>query len=530
MPNTLRFYQDFTPNLGRGEHFYFDDIDDYLTAISSHLFGYIETLDNYRISSLVLRFPYPIQYDEQTGDFAHFENITYIAEYDERIQLWRFYHVKSFTYLSNYIEFNLSRDLLADFIAKASLEHIFVQRCNRLPSGVNCGHYDPVTNTRTDALLTDNDYRNFTALKNDPSLDDVFVVFVCIYQRYKQNDPFMGNITVSDVNVYAVNPRTYCETIPDLNKSSYIERTIAAISGIYGVSTGSGHNDAYACAAFVVPSEFIPYKEGAINRFLTVTNQDFFWDSTLNDGNLYYVDPSYINIRFDIEQRANAVRYFGTPSAMLLMPPSFDENGYISPTIECIVKKDDIQIIARCGDSQLDISKSFSVGLPNANGPASPEQQIARGVSTIGSLVGAATNFAAGNVVGAGLGVATALLPKDTTSNAQYKNNGDGLSTWKKWKQSVDPTTDPNIRYPIGITQYPSMDTYKESNYVKYNGGIINAFVTSLHNCIIGRALTLGLTANRAYIKATIDVENVPLDACDYIAQEFANGLEIIEL
>lgn len=526
MPNTLRFYQNFTPNLGRGEHYYFDDIDDYFTAISSHLFGYIETVDNYRITSLVLRLPYPIQYDEQTGDFAHFENITYIAEYDERIQLWRFYHVKSFTYLSNYIEFNLSRDLWADFIAKASLEHIFVQRCNRLPNGVYCGHYDPVTNTRTDALLTDNDYHNFSSLKNDPTLDDVWVVFVCIYEVYKDPSWFSGNITASAVQVYGVKPSTY---IPSGNKDEYIEKTIAAISRIYAVEAGQTDNDAYACLAYIVPQDFIPIRTPAVNHFYSSGNADF-WNDSQEQGNLYAIDPSYINIRFDIEQRENAVRYFGTPSAMLLLPSSFDENGYISPTIECIVKKDDIQIIARCGDSQLDISKSFSVGLPNANGPASPEQQIARGVSTIGSLVGAATNFAAGNIVGAGLGVATALLPKDTKSNAEYKNNGDGLSTWKKWKVSVDPTTDPNIRYPIGITQYPSMDTYKEANYVKYNGGIINAFVSSIHNCIIGRALTLGLQASRAYIKATIDVENAPLDACDYIANEFANGLEIVEL
>lgn len=521
MPNTLRFYQDFTPNLGRGDHFYFDDIDDYLNAISSHLFGYIETLDNYRISSLVLRLPYPIQYDEQTGDFAHFENITYIAEYDERIQLWRFYHVKSFTYLSNYIDFNLSRDLWADFIAKASLDNIFLQRANRLPMGYVGGRYDNVEFTKTKATSAIT-YLNFMPLDDDPqNLDNVYICFTIVYQTYKEKTLFGGTITTSSCATYCIRPIDYAtaDGVTPYNYA-YIDYMIERIAAIYGVKVGNDHNDAYVKNIYIVPSNFIPVRTNPNNEFLTVGHVNIS-----GTAGLKVVEPCISNIAFEITQKQDSMLYFGTPTAMLELPRTID----ITAVIECIAKVDDIQIIARCGDNQLDITQSFSVGLPTTQGEADQMEKVARGISTVGALVGAGANIAAGNYIGGGLSIANALVPHDKTPNAQYKNNGDGLSSWKKWSIPLS-TSDYNIRYPIGITEYPSIDGAREiANVTKY-GAIYNAYFDTLAEIIGGNALTTDVAASHTYVKATIDVENVPLDAGDYIAQEFANGLEIIEL
>ena len=530
--STLYIYKNFTPNLGRGEHYYFDNIEDYMTAISSHLFIY-ENVDNYRITNLLLRLPYALP-------AAEYGDITYIIEkvqLDENNTLYHCYHVKNAVFVSNFMEFALTRDLWADYITKASLEHILLKRCNRHPALLPCAKFETLENAtmyKTAYDLT-NKYVNFEEAYTGINLNDVYIVIALTYEAYKQRRLFGDTITVSNSQLYAIHPKTLvpqswqqAHVGEEINLLSYACQIITAIYGGRNGDTGD-YNDAYVSAIWIVPGEFIPEKGTNDVELITGLKSLISDENIKASTGLYVVRPSFFTKKYSKTVKPHISLCFGTQCAMMELPRVFDNNNLISPYLEVMAKKDDLQIVARLGENQLDLSMAFSIGVPNATGTADAAEKIARGVSTIGALVGAGANFAAGNYVGGALSgalsIANAILPRDKSPNAQYKNNGDGFITWASGN---NPSA---IHYPIGFTPYvsPKGETCEIEN-VKQYGAVFNQYVSTIAGITQAPAIVNTVEQGKAYIQAVMDVENIPLDASEYIEKEFANGLELIEL
>ena len=242
---------------------------------------------------------------------------------------------------------------------------------------------------------------------------------------------------------------------------------------------------------------------------------------------LYVAHNSFVALPYTIDVDPTCDIYFGTKTAMLKLPRVFDNNGQIKPFVECIVKKDDIQIIARCGDDQLDISQSFSLGVPNATGATSSYEKIARGVQQVGALAGAVVQGVAGNYVGMATGAFNAGfgIIKDNAPNAQYKSNGDGLTTWVTTKQKTSWST---IEYPIAYTKYKSAQGASETNRALRSGATFNQYISNITSLFSARAIVTEVATNTVFVQATMDVENIPVDAAEYIASRFADGIELV--
>lgn len=526
MPNTIRFYANFTPNLGRGQHYYFDNVADYLSAISSHAIAYLNNVDNYRVTSNLLRIPYPIT----QGDQIRYEEITYLSVLDERINLYRFYHVKAVTYLSNYLELTLQRDLWADYIALASLDHIFVKRCNKLPIAVTRGQFENIDATMLDVAPTNNKYNNFLPT-GTTSIHDAALLFTVVYQTYKEEQIFGGQVSVSSIAVYAIKIDDLVTTGSDYER---VNAARAIITSIYGVDNNSGgRNDAILQNIWLIDYRWVAsYTEEALNKYNVLDNG--VKKKIIGGGvpvqpdpntfyNLEWVRAGYHSEQYTVTQYPNKIGYFGTVGAMLELPRTFDSASQIYPSFELIIKDDGAQFLARVGDNQLDISTAFSLGIPAVNGEAQTQEKIARGLSTVGALVGAGANIAMGNYVGGALGVATALVPKNKPQNAQYNSNGDGIVSF-----FARPDYGTTIRYPLGITYYTTFSNGIDAKrYIAYAGFIVNQLVQNIA-AITNATDIVNFGFSSTFVQASIDVEDVPIDAANYIAQEFENGLELI--
>lgn len=527
--NTVELFYNFTPN--RFQFYYFASDTAYYNAISSHIVG-TQTLDNARLMNNVLKIKKPSNATE------NYTRITYVRE--DRGGFIRYYFVVDVQYFGDSVyQYVLTPDKWANYIAYASFDHIFLNRCNRHLSSLPSGKFDDIVNTDKYAIVDSLDntkYVNYTPLISTTITEqDMYIAFSVVFQNYKAQPIFGDTITTSDVAVFCVNIRdlvvlpSELQTIP----LAWIERALNIIGGIYAMNYQSGNNwgddlEAYVSGIWLLPKTMIPNTDNTLQiRFKTAFSSITQGAAgTISTGQgLRLVRNSFISLPYNITVDETCDIYFGTKSAMLKLSRTFDNNGQISPRIECIVKKDDIQIIARCGDDQLDITQSFSVGVPNATGATSAYEKIARGVSTIGAFRNTIVQGANGNGSAVLGGVNVGLMAmQETPTNAQYKSNGDGLSTWVTTK---DKTSWSTIEYPISYTKYKSAQGASETEKALRSGATFNQFINNISSLFTARAIVTGVANNTVFVQATMDVENIPTDAAEYIATKFADGIEL---
>lgn len=533
----VKIYANYTPNY---DHYFFGNKSSFDVVISSHLVN-TYTLDNARLINNTLM----VVKDNSVTDYA---DITYVRE--NRDGFIRYYHVRDVQYMGGgdpehnysggkYI-YTLSVDYWATYAFNATYKDFFIQRSNRF-CGLDSAKYDNIENAVKYGQVNQNDskeYNNYTPLKT-VSLDDVYIVFAVNIETYKNKSLFNGTITASDVRLYAIRPKDFITlSFPmTLAPIAYIEEAVSALSSIYGISVNSDIYDANVSGLWIVPADFLGYldNDNDLKPYFQLVNGSHVVYEPNTAGifqGLKSLHYSYVKTDFSIDNYANKVAFFGTKSAMLELPRTFDTNKKIACSIESIVKKDSIQIIARCGENQLDITDSFSVGLPNTQGELKPEEKIARGVQTVGALAGAATMIAAGNYVAGSLNAITAILPRDKSPNAMYKSNGDGFTTWTKTSAYNSFAL---IEYPVSVSYYLSAIDDKEIDRVRNYGAIINQYAKStwgtgnslITNIITSTAIEANTTANEVYLQATCEVGGVPIEAAMAIKAVLAKGVHL---
>lgn len=525
----VEIFYNFTPN--RFSYYYFTSESAYYTAIQSHIING-ESLDNARLMNNVLSIKKP---SNSTYDYTR---ITYVRE--NRDGFIRYYFVVDVQYFGDGVyQYTLTPDKWANYIAYASFDHIFLQRCNRHLSTLPSGRFDDIGKaTKYNIDGTAQQYINYTPLVATTMTDEnTYIAFSVVFNSYKQGQLFANTIVTSDTNVFVVKLRELLvepsEQVIANIPLWWIERGLRVVGGIYAMNYQSGSTwgddlDAYVSGMWLVHRDMIPNIDNDLTiRFKTAFSSLVIGSYITPTHGLYIAHNSFVSIPYTITVDPNCDLYFGTKSAMLKLPRVFDNSGYIKPFVECIVKKDDIQIIARCGDDQLDISQSFSLGVPNATGATSSYEKIARGVQQVGALAGAVVQGVGGNYLGMTTGAFNAGfgIIKDNAPNAQYKSNGDGLTTWVTTKQKTSWGT---IEYPISYTKYKSAQGASETERALRSGATFNQYISSIANLFTARAIVTGIAANTVFVQATMDVENIPVDAAEYIASRFADGIELI--
>ena len=521
---TIDLFFNFTPNKHDFAYFKYDSLFfNYLKQMAS--FSLIEC-DNARLmnNSLII---------DSQNDNLDYTLLTYVRE--NRDGFIRYYFVDSVQYFgSNKYQYVLIPDLWANYIGKATFDHILLERCNRFPMALNSGKFDEITNVTKYSVDGENNvYNNYIPLKSDIPISDIYIAFSVVWQSYKQTQIFANTITASDT-------RVFCAPVSEIGKPSveppqpiplmYIENAIKVISGIYAINNGANELDAYVSNMYLVTAEMIPNRDETISfSFKTAFQPNLNPPDISVSNGLRYLHNTFVSLPFTIPITPDSVTYFGTKTAMIKLPRVFDKTLKVNAFIESIVKKDEIQIIARCGDDQLDITQSFSLGIPNTTGQTDSLTRIARGVSTMGSLGNAVSQMSGGhifsgimNAFNAGFGIV-----QEGSSNAQYKNNGDGLTTWAK---TSSPNAWSDVQYPISYTKYKSAYESSESTKVNKTGAIFSQFIDTIDEVFDGIGITNDVESNTVFLKASLEVVNIPLESAAYIAEQFKSGIQLLKL
>lgn len=522
---SITLFATISPN--RHKFVYFKSDDNYFAYLKSRTLYRTISDDNARLmnNSIIL--------SQDTTTTFSLTLLTYIRE-DRGAGFIRYYFVDNYQYFGDgKYQFTLTPDNWANFIAKAQFEHIILERCNRFPMALKYAKYDEINNVieyNTDNSIN-NAYMNYTPLSSI-SIDDVYIVFSLVYLTYKDARLFADTVTVSDTTVFCVGVKELIKDIPDAPEQPpmrYIEKAIQTIGGIYATNNELGNEyDAYVNNIYLLPKSFIPNTITTNFEIKTAFTANLRTGTMISSNvGLKIVYNSFNAIKYSIPITPDTVTYFGTKSAMLKLHRVFNKSNNITANIECIVKKDSVQIIARCGDDQLDITQSFSIGIPNTTGATTSLEMIQRALSTVGSLSGAVAQGVKGEYIGAGITAFKAGLGviQDSLPNAQYKNNGDGLTTWTATKNNNEWW---NIDYPICYTKYKS--ACDEVAKVKELGAIFSQFVTSIDELFDGSPIVDGIEQNTVYVKASLEVVKIPTESANFIQNQFNNGIIMVEV
>ena len=259
----VEIFINFTPN--RFQYYYFASESAYYTAIQSYILNG-ESLDNARLMNNVLSIKKPSAFSEYD-----YTRITYVRE--NRDGFVRYYFVVDVQYLGDDVyQYTLTPDKWANYIAYASFDHIFLQRCNRHLSTLPSGRFDDIGKANQyNADGTLNQYVNYTPLNTNTITDqNLYLAFAVVYNSYKQGQLFGNTITTSDTHVFVVKlrdmliaPSSPLDTIPLL----WIEKGIQAVGSIYAMNYNNGTQqnpswgedlDAYVSAMWIVHRDMIP--------------------------------------------------------------------------------------------------------------------------------------------------------------------------------------------------------------------------------------------------------------------------------
>lgn len=521
----ITLFATISPN--RHKFVYFKSDDNYFAYLKSRTLYRTISDDNARLmnNSIILS-------QDAITTFS-LTNLTYIRE-DRGAGFIRYYFVVNYQYFGDgKYQFTLTPDNWANFIAKAQFEHIILERCNRFPTALKYAKYDEISNVVNYNInnSSSNAYINYTPLSTI-DINDVYIVFSAVYLTYRDAQLFANTITVSDTTVFCASVKDLIKDLPSAPEQPplrYVEKAIQAIGGIYAINNELGQEfDTYVSNIYLLPKSFITNTITTDIEFKTAFTSQLKAGTLINkDVGLKLVYNSFNTNKYTIPITPDSVTYFGTKSAMLKLHRVFDKTNSITANVECIVKKDSVQIIARCGDDQLDITQSFSIGIPNTTGATNSLEKIQRGVSTIGAIGGAVAQGAKGSYLSAGLTAFNAGLGivQESLPNAQYKNNGDGLTTWVATKNNNEWW---DIDYPICYTKY--MSACDEVAKVKELGALFSQFVNSIDELFDGAPIVDGIEQNTAYVKASLEVVKIPTDSANFIQEQFNNGIKMVKV
>lgn len=484
----LTVFKGISPNTGRNPYLLYSSIDNFMTALSEESAGtYATEQYSYRAETGVFR----LKWD---GDAANAMNVSYACVTDNQTgaTYLRAYHVANVTFISGYLEIRTTLDLWGTFYAQSQISNITVTRSNM---NIGDGVFDDIDVTTV---------KNFTAVAstNLKNVSDLAIVYVVLLG--------LGTSSIL-VNGSATAIKVFANELSELATPS-IDYAIELVSGIYGAEATIGDLPAAVLKAYLVPKATLGIRDTSVPIFkVKVAGSD-----VTNLTPEYEVAPFTFTAAFPVDISANYKYFFGTKlNGLELVRETVQTTVYM----DFIVKQDGMQVIARQGDNQRDLTDQFEVGLTSNDGNYTATQKIAGILSIIGSTAAGAFQIAAG---GSGLVTGTLQTASGVTGlirqgKPAYSPGGDGVNTFRLLSGTTNTA-------PLGVQTFQSKDD-EEERAARFGASFFE-YVASLET--VANATALFPSYNiPAYVQAVATVSGVNEEARAAIANAIASGIYV---
>ena len=493
----LLLYTNITPNKDK-THYLFSSFSDYKTALSSNLFKTV-VLTDYRITSGIIK----VKIDE-TLTLANYKNVTYAINENDNMC----YLINSSVVISGFVIYECDVDYWGSYIANADISHINVLRCNR---NVDTGIYETIENTQNKTI--ENYYKLYDKT-------EIVVAFSICYTNDKPS--LFGNQSTTTFEMYGAILKDLVVASPAINDLP-IERAIQKISGIFEIYINNKNIKANVVKCWLVPREFLfmAYNATQFNA-LTINGNITLYAKRIKPNNFETFLSNY-----PISISPNYKYYIGTL-----------ENNYelkrktinIIPSIKCNVSQNEINIYIGEGDNLKNITTAFEVTTTTNNGNMTVQEGIAKGITTLSSIVGGVGQMLASPIglftgpLQIGSAIANTLAPK---SQGGQNNGGDGITTFSISGDNQMIETD-TIVYPFRIIKYESQRN--EEINARQKGAYYDCYVSTLANIFNYSFIGTGTNNDDTFVKANLCVANIPTQAINEIIAKFKNGVYLKKL
>lgn len=547
MARTLNIYTDILPNVDGAPHIFADERQTVLDYLAPHL-STIITLNNYRINTGVVRVS--IESETSRLSIADLDTITYLIDYDDldgHGQYWRCYFVHNAYYQNGYIIMNVDIDFWGTFQPFGfECNGYKIHRCNR---NIGIGVYDEVSAVNVKYLydvtpqpltgestaMTPTIKGNF-AYASESDLAIIFVAHITVSRNLANtesvNATYLLGIELDRVRT------VYQDAGVDTSNIDGIELGIRLISGIYGITTGSGiDNDAEVINAFLIPANILAgtgkaYSFVAKTPYTSANNNLVFQGQILNPYTLYEYVPLPSNV-IDLNYEC----YAGVFDDGLKITKMTKDSSII---FTYAMNIDGLRVTVRQGNNEKDITADFAVSLSgNAEGLDYLQQagwwlkRIADYVSHGNVMAGAgkSSSYAAAISQGVSWGASMAnLLSRDFSEKTKATgtiSKGDGVSTF--YLRATPDGTGHFVGWPYYLTRYKSVaDEYR---HARYYGATFNVNMPDLANLeqypLLGRDDS-AKPMEYTYVEADfIGLVNLPRQAHDVIQDKLRRGIYV---
>ena len=506
----LYLYQRITPNLN-GKFYYFTSTANYLSQLSSNLSKVIQ-LDNYRINNNIAKVKIDDNFNEGDAD-----TITYLIDIRDN-NYFRCYHVIRSFEQSGYAVFNLSIDLWASYIYKASITNMRVSRTNK---DIGTGIYDNII--LTDAYT----YENIgdATINNE----DVLLVFTL---NYNSDTSWYG--TNSNMKMFAIDLKTIKDAlsatqIPTYYPAEFYNAGVLASIFISGIKK-AGINDTNYQDARVLNAYLIPKANILTGDFteMYVESQSIFTSGTSVKLKCLDVVP-YENIKNVTLTIDPAYKYYvGTKFDGLEVVRTTQST--INVKYKFITSQSDLKVIVAQGDNAKEITNSFKVPIlqqETAQAVNGLTNVVGTGLGAIASIIGIATANPIGMATGAiGLTsqIATKSIEQSHKNTGQITQLGDAILTYYTL---ANLATTP-LQNPFYIVKFASLQD--ENTIARRQGANFDVYVDTITTLIASNFLGSG-SFNSIYLKCSnVFIDGIPAEANDFIKSQFTNGFYFISI
>lgn len=526
----------FTPNYGNGEHYFFATTLEYIT--------YLETLgvrkrvitnDNYRMENSET-----LSVNIQTG--IPFDDATYVCEVTYSLpevgqtrnySLFKAYHVRRAYERGGYRFFTLQIDLWGTYLGSCTISKIHVTRCNR---NIGNGLYDEIEATKETSENNLWPYKplggvpmgTFTKERylKDSDVAIVFVANVVIEQNIAGTEvttaTFLFGLTLDEIrkHYFTGTGATY----------SPVEIAVRFISGITGVTASYWkNNDVEITKAYLLPYSMVSFNE---NWGLEFISKNPLTPSGVTDKiAFHYVNPLWFRMALDVgDLDINYKYYAGVKDDGVPLERLTNKNNV---WLHVSQNMDGLKVIVREGDREKDITQAFEVDLMGNARTQDALQKIAfasKWANNMISDVKGIVKGSNGSAALAGLGVVQMTLKYASMLGERANATGthginDGYLTYDAGL--LHDASDYYVRYPFNLTMYES--AVNENDRAAETGARFDVWLTDFEDIFASNYLE-PLISNYTYVEADCDVENVPVEACDAIAERIKSGVRLVEI
>lgn len=517
MAKTLFLFTGLTPNIDGHPYFNIKVFDNYLNYLKAH-YTYVEISDdNYRINANIIKIT--------TANLTN-KLFTYAVETDGNG--WhRCFFVDAITEQSNMLYMELSIDYWGSYYLASNIDYLHVTRCNRR---IGVGVYDEIKiagqeeTGSPDIVYYGND-------SNHNFITNLYNVTLVISLSYNTIQAVFTDEHTTTTALFAITLQELFAKYQSEDATKIAGKTIFEIiedfvGGIVGTAGNIGTLDAVINSAYLVLTDYI----STSSNYIEVKTKSILLNDTIETqvfkinygivSNAYTIDNTKYDI--DYEYIAGAPLSNGLKLARLT-------NKQLRFSIVCEALQDRLNIYARQGENQTDITSNFVFDITSNTIYTTNLRKIADSITQAGNIYKGMTKaYEKSGASGAGITGLTSIASMVSGFNVtkDVKGNGDAYSTFgfissKAYLPSIV------VKYPIALTKYKSANN--EQQHARYFGAQFDEVIEDI-NSIFEFEFLGSATYDETYIVANeIRILNLPSIARRAIEQAFASGVELLD-